>query len=104
MSIVSKRVYLLTFGGLVFLTLLTTGLGFLDLGPFSTIVAVLLAATKAGLIVMFFMHAFYEARIVRVIIAGGIIWVAILLSLTIADYSTRRFMPYPANQRPVAGP
>jgi|SRR5579883_785212 len=104
MSIVSKKVYLLTFGGLVCLTLLTTGLGFLDLGPFNTVIAILLAATKAGLIVMFFMHAFYEARIVRVIIAGGIIWVAILLSLTLTDYTTRRFMPYPDSQRPAAGP
>lgn len=104
MSTVSKKVYLLTFGGLVALTLLTTGLGFLDMGPFNTIIAILLAATKASLIVMFFMHALYETRIVRVILAGGIIWVAILLSLTIADYSTRRFMPYPANQPPVAGP
>ena len=103
MSIVSKTVYYWTFGGLISLTLLTTGIGFLDLGPFNTVVAILLAATKAMLIAMFFMHALYETRIVRVILAAGVIWVAILLSLTIADYATRGFMPYPANQTPVSG-
>ena len=87
---VSKRTYLWTFGGLVFLTLLTTGIGFLDLGVFNSIIAIVLAGAKASLIAMFFMHALYESKIVRVILAGGVIWVAILFSLTIADYATRR--------------
>jgi len=98
-----KRTYILTFGALILLTLLTTGLGFLDLGPFSTVVAVFLAATKASLIAMFFMHALYESKVVRVIIAGGVIWVAIMISLTMIDYLTRQFMPFPANQTPLPG-
>jgi len=91
----------MTFVALVFLTLLTTAIGFLDLGPFNTIIAVLLAATKASLIAMFFMHALYESKIVRVIVAGGVIWVAILFSLTIADYATRHLTP---QAPPVTGP
>ena len=101
---VPRRIYFLTFGALVALTLLTTGLGFLDLGAFNTVIAVLLAATKASLIAMFFMHALYESKLIRVFLAGGVIWVAILISLTLTDYMTRQFLSYPANQPPVAGP
>src|SRR5262249_25362538 len=103
MAAVSRKTYALTFAALVGLTLLTTGLGFLDLGAFNTIIAVLLAAAKASLIAMFFMHALHESRTVRVIMASGVIWVAILISLTIVDYLTRQFMPPPANQTPLPG-
>ncbi len=101
--VVPKKTYVFTFLALVGLTGLTTGLGFLDLGPFSTVIAVVLAATKASLIAMFFMHALYESRIVRVVISAGIIWVAILISLTVADYTTRQFLAPPANQTPLSG-
>src|SRR5579862_9030140 len=96
-AVVPKKTYFLTFLALVALTALTTGLGFLDLGPFSTVIALLLAATKASLIAMFFMHALYETRTVRVVISAGVIWISILISLTVADYVTRQYMPSPAN-------
>jgi cytochrome c oxidase subunit 4 len=86
---VSRRTYLLTFGGLLTLTLLTTLLGFVDMGPFNTVVALAIAVMKASLIAMFFMHALNESPLVRVVMAGGIIWFLILISLTISDYLTR---------------
>lgn len=101
--IVPRKTYAWTFAALIALTALTTGLGFLDLGPFSTVIAVLLAASKATLIAMFFMHALYEVTVVRVVIAAAVIWVAILISLTVADYVTRQFLPFPANQTPLPG-
>lgn len=51
-----------------------TLIGFVDLGPFSVVLAVVLAAAKASLIVMFFVHALYEFKLAPVIIAGGIMW------------------------------
>jgi cytochrome c oxidase subunit 4 len=99
-----KRLYLLTFAGLLGLTALTVGIGFIDLGVFNTVIAVVLAATKASLIAMFFMHALYDSRLVRVVLAAGVIWVAILMSLTLADYTTRQFMTYPANQGQMVQP
>jgi cytochrome c oxidase subunit IV len=86
---VSRRTYLLTFGGLLTLTLLTTFLGFVDMGPFNTVIALAIAAMKASLIAMFFMHALHESPLVRVVMAGGIIWFLILISLTMSDYLTR---------------
>jgi cytochrome c oxidase subunit 4 len=89
---VSKKTYLLTFLSLLGLTLLTTLLGFIDMGPFSTVVAILLAAVKASLIAAFFMHALYESRLVRVVLAGGVIWFLILITITATDYLSRNWL------------
>ena len=86
---VSQKTYLLTFLSLLGLTLLTTMLGFIDMGVFSTVVALLIAAVKASLIAAFFMHALYESKVVRVVMAGGVIWFLILITLTIVDYISR---------------
>ena len=89
---VSKRTYLFTFLGLLGLTLLTTLLGFIDMGAFNTVVALLIAALKASLIAAFFMHALYESKLVRVVIAGGMIWFLILITITISDYISRSWL------------
>lgn len=86
---VSRATYFKTFLGLLGLTLLTTLLGFLDLGALNTAVAVFLAACKACLIAAFFMHALHESKTVRVIMMAGVIWFLILVSLTLADYMSR---------------
>lgn len=88
---VSRKTYFLTFLSLLGLTLLTTLVGFIDMGPFNTIVALLIAAVKASLIAAFFMHALYESKLVRVAMAGGIIWFLILITLTISDYISRNW-------------
>lgn len=92
--VVSRKGYVFTWLGLLGLTLLTTLIGFVDLGPFSMVLAVGIAIAKASLIVMFFMHALYEFKLVRVIIAGGIIWFLILTGLTMVDYLSRNWLPY----------
>ncbi len=94
-STVSVRTYSFTLLGLLALTLLTSLLGLVDLGRFSFVAAVAIAAVKASLIACFFMHALYETRLVRVVMAGGVIWFLIMISLTLADYLTRGWMPFP---------
>ncbi|MBV9308902.1 MAG: hypothetical protein JOZ45_22335 [Acidobacteriaceae bacterium] len=53
------------------------------------VIAVTIATAKAILIAFFFMHALYESKVIRVILAGGIIWFLIMVSLTLGDYMTR---------------
>ena len=56
---VAKQVrgYLMVFGALLVLTLVTVGVSYLDLPEFETvIVALIIATTKASLVAMFFMH------------------------------------------------
>ena len=94
-STVSVRTYAFTLITLLALTLLTSLLALVDLGKFSFIAGVAIAAVKASLIASFFMHALYETKLVRVIMAGGVIWFLIMISLTLGDYLTRGWMPFP---------
>jgi len=84
--VVSRKTYVLTWIALLGLTLATTLFGYVNLGQFSIILAVLFAMAKGGLIVSFFMHAKYEQRVIRVIIVGGGVWFTILFSFSLRDY------------------
>ena len=87
--------YVLTWGALLILATATTLIGYLDLGPFNTIIAIGIATAKAALIVAFFMQARYEPKLIHIIIAGGVVWMVIMISNTIGDYWTRGWLPFP---------
>ena len=93
--VVSIRTYTITWLALLALALATTLIGFLDLGAFSMGIAILIATTKASLIVGFFMHGLYEAKVVKIIICAGVVWFLIMVTLTINDYATRGWLPFP---------
>ncbi len=93
---VPLKTYYKIFAALVILALATTGLAFLDLGIFNPIVAMLIAVTKAVLVILFFMHVKYEGRLTFVFAIAGFCWLAIMLILTASDYMTRGWLPMPA--------
>jgi cytochrome c oxidase subunit 4 len=71
-------------------TILTVVAAKIDLGPFNPIVALAIATTKAVLVVLFFMHVKYaHEKLTKLVIVAAIFFFLILLSLTMADYSTR---------------
>ena len=88
--IVSKRIYYLIFGALMVLTVVTVLVAQRDLGPLNTIVALAIAGFKALLVVLYFMHVRYSSRLTQVVVVAGFFWLAILISLTMSDYVTRR--------------
>jgi cytochrome c oxidase subunit IV len=88
-GIVPTRVYYAVFAALMVLTLLTTGVAFLDLGFFSPVVALTIAIVKASLVALFFMHLRYSSRLTWVVAGAGIFWLGILLVLSASDYMTR---------------
>ena len=91
----SAKSYVLTYVGLLALTLSTVLIGFLDLGWGSMFVAVTIATAKATLIALFFMHALVEKKLVWLVIGGALVWFLILVSLTLGDYITRGWVPFP---------
>jgi cytochrome c oxidase subunit 4 len=93
--IVSRTKYALTWITLLALALATTLIGLLDLGPFNMILAVAIATAKAALIAAIFMHALYEGKLVRIVLAGGVLWILILITLTLGDYVSRGWLPFP---------
>ncbi len=99
-KIVSPKIYLLIFGALFVFTLATTGIAFIDLGPFNTVVALLIAATKASLVVLFFMHVKYQNRLTAIFVISGFAWLAIMMILSSSDYLTRGWLPAPRGLPP----
>jgi|SRR5579871_46734 len=80
---------------LLFATILTTLVAFIDLGPFSVIVALTIAVCKMLLVALFFMHVRYSTRLTKLVIVGGLMWLGILLLLTLTDFFTRGWLATP---------
>ena len=88
--IVPVRIYVTIFLVLLVGTALTVLAAFQDFaGPLNTIVAMTIAVTKATFVVLYFMHVRYSARLIWVIMASALFWMAILFAFTFADYMTR---------------
>jgi len=81
--------YALIWASLLLLLFLTLGLAELDLGPFNNAAALAIAASKALLVVLFFMHVRSEKPITVLFVCAGLIWLLIMFNLTLADYLTR---------------
>jgi cytochrome c oxidase subunit 4 len=73
----------------------TVGAAYLPLGPLHFPLAMLIAAAKAVLIVLFFMHALHSDRLTLVICAAALLWLAIMLALTLSDYVSRGWLDIP---------
>ena len=91
--IVSVRVYITIFLALLVGTALTVAAAFFNFpGRLNTIVALTIATAKATLVVLYFMHVRYSARLVWVIVASALFWMAILFAFTFSDYFTRNWL------------
>jgi cytochrome c oxidase subunit 4 len=86
------RVYAIIFVVLLLLLGLTVEAARHDLGRWNFIVAVAIATVKALLIVLYFMHVRHSPPLTRLVVAAGIVWLAIMFALTFADYSTRGWL------------
>jgi cytochrome c oxidase subunit 4 len=87
--VTSETTYILVLLMLLVLTVVTYLAARVDLGKLNIVIALAIAATKVALVVLYFMHARYSSRLTRVVIGGGLAWLAILMTLTLSDYATR---------------
>ena len=88
--IVPIRVYAGVFLALMAGTSLTVFAAFHDFPwQFNTVIALTIAVIKATLVVLYFMHVRYSSRLIWVIVAAALFWLAILFVYTISDYMTR---------------
>lgn len=92
--IVSLKVYFVIFLALLVGTVLTAWVAFFDFpGPLNAIVALTIACIKAVLVILYFMHMRYSARLIWLVFGSALFWLAILFALTFSDYSTRHWLP-----------
>jgi cytochrome c oxidase subunit 4 len=87
--VVPTKTYIAIWATLMVMTLVTTLVAFVDLGRFNAVLALAIATFKASLVVLFFMHAKYAPRLMRVVIVAGIFWLLLLLAFSEVDYLTR---------------
>jgi cytochrome c oxidase subunit 4 len=94
--ILPVRTYLIVFGALLLLLLLTVGAAYaVDVGRWNIVIALAIAATKAVLIMLYFMHVKFSNKLTWVFSGAAFFWLGILLFLTMNDYTTRFWLPIP---------
>jgi cytochrome c oxidase subunit IV len=88
--IVSAKLYTVIWVILMVCTALTAWIATIDLGPFNTVVALLIATFKASLVVLIFMHVKYTSeKMTKAILVSALFWLLLLLFLSLMDYSSR---------------
>ena len=87
------RFYLVVFLALLALTAITVLVSYVDLGPLSTPLALLIAAIKATLVILYFMHLREASPLLWLAAGGGFFWLALMIVLTMSDIATRGTIP-----------
>lgn len=99
--IVSRQVYFGVFGALMLGTALTVLAATQNFGWANDLIAMSIAVGKALLVLLFFMHVRYSSRLIWVVVSAMFFWLAIMLVLTLTDYSSREWFG-PSKTDPVA--
>jgi cytochrome c oxidase subunit IV len=89
--VVSRPVLLGTAGALLALTALTVAASRVNLGTASVAVALGIAAAKASLVALFFMHLKYEHRFHLVVLAGAVLFALLFGAFVLFD--TTQYQP-----------
>ncbi len=77
------------FGALIFLTVLTVAVSYVDLGPANNIVAVGIATLKAALVATFFMHLWWDKPFHAMVFVAAFVFLGVFIVLTLDDINTR---------------
>jgi cytochrome c oxidase subunit IV len=91
--VIPKSTYFMIFGALLVLTGVTTGVAYINLGPWNTVVALVIACFKATLVLLFFMHLRWSTQLNRVVILSALLWLVILIGITSIDFLSRSWTP-----------
>jgi cytochrome c oxidase subunit 4 len=91
--IVPVRTYLVIFTLLMVLTAVTTAVAFLDLGLMNVVIMLVIAFTKASVVILYFMHVKFSSPLTKVVAVSGFAWLTILIGLTLSDVLTRSVLP-----------
>ena len=89
---ISLRVYFAVFAALIAFTLITVAVAFVDLGVLNTVVALTIAAVKAILVLLYFMHLRYTSRLNWAFAATGFVWLVFIIGLTMSDMVSRNWL------------
>ena len=89
----ATTVYLRVYLALLVLAAATTAVSFADLGVFSAPAALLIAAAKTVLVILYFMHVRFSTAITKLFAGVAFAFLFILIALTLSDVLTRGWLP-----------
>lgn len=75
--------------GLMLLLTITAASALIPLGTFNALVNYAASFAKTFLVAAFFMHLHARSNLLRSVALAGALWLALLISLSLADYLTR---------------
>jgi cytochrome c oxidase subunit 4 len=84
--VVPLLTYFLVFAALILGTVLTVWAAGKDFGALNTVVALGIAVTKATLVVLFFMHVKYAARLTQLVVVVALAFLTLLVAGVVNDY------------------
>ena len=86
---VPYRVYFIVWAALLVLTAVTVGVSYVDMKNVTVLTAMLIAATKSMLVLLYFMHIRFEKPMYSVMILAAMMTYGIFVALTFVDYVYR---------------
>lgn len=89
----TPQLFIAIFIALLVLLVATVAVAYVDVGPWSFLIAALIATAKAALIMLFFMEVRYSTPLLALVSVSAIFWLAILFAFTLSDYWTRVDVP-----------
>ncbi|MCP4654406.1 MAG: cytochrome-c oxidase [bacterium] len=87
--LVPYRVYVVVWAALLALTAITVGVSYLDLKHVAILTAVLIAAVKGSLVLLYFMNIRFEKPLFVIMILAVMGTYGIFIGLTFTDYFYR---------------
>ena len=88
--IIPLSTYIAVFISLIIMTIITIISSQYDFGSLNIIIALFIAAFKSSLVLLFFMHLYYDNKINMALILGSVLFVAIFIGLTMIDVTRRQ--------------
>lgn len=98
--LVPIRTLVLTGLALLFLTVVTVAVRYIDAGEFNIVIALGVAVVKAALVVLVFMHLLWDRSFNSLMLVGSIVFVVLLIGIAMTD--TRMYNPSLYNGNPAA--
>jgi len=87
--IVTPKTYAIIFITLLTFTGITVKAAFINLGIFNPVIALAIACIKAAIVFLFFMHVYFQTKLIKMTVASGIFTFLILITMTLSDYISR---------------
>jgi len=89
--VVSPLILIGTLAALLVLTFATVAITWVDLGAFALWAAMIIATVKATLVVLFFMHMWWDKPIIPIVFITSLLLVALFVGLSLTD--TGQWLP-----------